>query len=215
MRKDVIGQKFNRWTVVSKGSPKKVFCRCDCGTLAEVDKWTVVHGTSKSCGCYLKEVMSKINLTHGRSRTPEYGSWLAMKKRCTDENYGEFKYYGGRGISICDRWKKFENFIADMGIKPSPIHSIDRINNDGNYEPSNCRWATPSTQTLNQRLLRKTISGHRGVTLERTTGKWRARIKILGKPLIDGLFHTIEEAVEARQIALKKYYEDCAMAGSV
>lgn len=102
------------------------------------------------------------NFRHGHScggrRTPEYRSWKAMKTRCTNTNFPTFKHYGGRGIRICDRWiNSFENFFADMGPKPTPKHSLDRIDNNGNYEPSNCRWATQDQQVRNCRRARRFI----------------------------------------------------------
>lgn len=89
------------------------------------------------------------------SRTVEYRTWFHMRERCNDPNYPRYADYGGRGIKVCARWAKFENFFADMGRRPSPKHSIDRIDNDGDYEPSNCRWATAAQQMSNQRRQRR------------------------------------------------------------
>ena len=89
--------------------------------------------------------------THGLSRTPEYRSWAEMKQRCFNPNHKQYSDYGGRGITVCDRWLNFKNFLADMGSRPSPKHSLDRINNDGDYCPDNCRWATKAEQVNNRR----------------------------------------------------------------
>jgi hypothetical protein len=115
-------------------------------------------GLTQSCGCLAREQTKKRMLRHGESpaggwnlESPEYRIWVAMRQRCRDPRHGSFKYYGGRGIAVCERWKSYENFLADMGRKPSPAHSLDRIDNDGNYEPTNCRWATRTEQNKNKR----------------------------------------------------------------
>ncbi len=130
-------------------------CQCDCGESLEVAGGSLRTGNTQSCGCFRSEVIANLvsyrERTHHLSQTSEYRSWWAMNRRCSDENGNRFKYYKGRGISVCERWKEsFESFLADMGRKPSPIHSVDRIDNDGNYEPENCRWATPQQQRANR-----------------------------------------------------------------
>ena len=132
--------------------------RCDCGTEKEIMDSSVKRGNTKSCGCLLREngrKTAKLNTTHGMRYTKEYECWKSMKQRCSNPNKDGYKNYGGRGIKVCDRWlNSFENFYADMGPKPVG-HSIDRINNDGNYEPKNCKWSSNSDQAYNRRPKRK------------------------------------------------------------
>jgi hypothetical protein len=134
-------------------------CRCDCGIEREVDASNLRAGTTKSCGCILAE-RNAASIANKKKRiykpqSVEYVTWKRMRSRCFNHNSPDFKDYGGRGITICDRWSVFANFLADMGKKPSPSHSIDRYpDNDGNYEPGNCRWATPVEQARNKRTTR-------------------------------------------------------------
>lgn len=155
------GRQFGRLTVLNfAGSDglSKWRCRCDCGTVLTVIGRNLVSGCSTSCGCLQLEMITKVNRKHGESIpcTREYAAWLSMKTRCTNSRFPRFKDWGGRGIKVCTRWREsFSNFLADMGRKPSPKHSMDRINNDGDYTPNNCRWATASQQARNCRPKRK------------------------------------------------------------
>lgn len=136
-------------------------CECECGNKITVTANSLRRQNGKSCGCLRSELL-KIKLTkHGLSETREYRIWCNMKQRCSNKSLKQYKDYGGKGIKVCERWiGSFDNFIADMGKATTEIHSIDRIDNDGNYEPSNCRWATLSEQCLNKRdSLRITIEG--------------------------------------------------------
>jgi hypothetical protein len=169
------GDRFGRLTVIAflgtQGRYPRVRCQCDCGHITEPHWYNLKSGGTLSCGCLHEEIISARFTTHGRSRTPEYFVWRLMKTRCLLASGKDFQRYGARGIRVCDRWRSsFANFLADMGPRPTPQHSIDRINNDGHYEPSNCRWATARTQRENQRRTRfYTFNGHTGTLKDLAT----------------------------------------------
>lgn len=150
------GRKFGRWTVLSRGSDSRNgrvrwLCKCECGKTALIMGYSLRGGTSESCGCLKQELTKQRLTTHGSTNTPEFKIWQGMLKRCGNPNSAAFPRYGGRGITVCDRWKdSFENFLADMGPRPSPKHSIDRKKNDEGYKPGNCRWATMAQQANNR-----------------------------------------------------------------
>jgi hypothetical protein len=158
---DITAQRFGRLSVLersgtTRGGQILWLCRCDCGKQVIVQGGDLRKGATRSCGCLRSESTIKNSLIHGNATrgkmSPEYRSWRGMKQRCTDPKAHNYKYYGARGITVCARWlNSFEHFLADMGRKPGSDYSIDRRNNDGNYEPANCHWATQSEQVRNQR----------------------------------------------------------------
>lgn len=147
-----IGNIFGRWKTLKQVSGQSWLCVCSCGTQKKVNSSNLKSGRSRSCGC-LKIEKAFQPLKHGHchanhsSRT--YNSWASMWQRCRNFNEPTYNYYGGRGITVDERWNDFKNFLADMGERPLK-HTLDRIDPDGHYTPSNCRWATPSEQTLNR-----------------------------------------------------------------
>jgi hypothetical protein len=171
---DLTGQKFGRLTVLrlaserAPGGKAQWVCLCECGNEKTTPGLFLRKGYARSCGCLQREHQQTRSITHGLSRTSEYRIWGLMIDRCTNPNSPTYQHYGARGIQVCERWRKFENFLADMGNRPSPQHSIERKNNAGNYEPQNCKWATKREQTRNRRTSRMlTFEGQ-----TRTVAEW-------------------------------------------
>lgn len=126
-------------------------CRCECGGETVCRGGDLKRGATRSCGCLHKSIVVATQTTHGLSHLPEYKVWWLMLQRCEDTSRNDYARYGGRGINVCERWHTFENFIADMGRRPSPKHQIDRIDNSIGYSPENCRWVTASQNCRNRR----------------------------------------------------------------
>ena len=163
-----IGQRFGRLVVtdvigLKKNGTRRWLCRCDCGNSHSAHPCNITSGDIRSCGCLLSERIREMATKHGGRYTPEYSTWINMKTRCYNRNFKQWKDWGGRGIRICIGWLDFQTFISDMGRKPTPRHTIERVNNDGNYScgqcdecrfegwPKNCIWETRQKQNLNKR----------------------------------------------------------------
>ena len=166
----LIGDSFNKLTILSEVEPvkypsgqikRRMLCKCECGKETIAELGSLKNGTKKSCGCIPRGGALQKGIKRGRTETirlfangkqkPEYNSWINMKKRCYNPTYWNNERYKQKGIIVCDRLlESFDYFYADMGSKPGPEYSLDRINNSGIYEPSNCRWATPTQQANNR-----------------------------------------------------------------
>lgn len=146
----LLGTRFGRLVVINRNGSKDGKstwqCICDCGKQTIVKGVYLTRGATQSCGCFRGEN----HRTHGKSHSPEYGSWSSMHTRCYNNKHQQWHNYGGRGIKVCSKWRKFENFLEDMGKRP-PGHSLDRIDTNGGYNKLNCRWATPKEQMANSR----------------------------------------------------------------
>ena len=164
---NITGKQFGRWTVLHRvgndargGATWR--CRCQCGNERIIITAQLNSGKSKSCGCLKVEVAKQFWTTHGRSRTRIYSVWRGMLRRCHNVQCKTYPRYGGRGIQVCERWHTLDHFVADMGQPPFKGAEIDRVNNDGNYEPENCRWVTRRANVMNS-------TGPRFVTINGST----------------------------------------------
>lgn len=167
---DLTGRMFGRWIVVSyagkRGKNSHWNCRCECGNDGVVHAGNLTSGKSACCGCVQYEKLTKRNTKHGLSGHPLYGVWTQMKARCQWSSHPQFRDWGGRGIKVCDRWNEsFEAFLADVGERPTPRSEIDRINNDGDYEPGNVRWSERQAQMRNMRRNRIVTFNGQQITL--------------------------------------------------
>ena len=200
-RKNKVGDVFGRLTIVSAYSSKtsgrwfhKVVCSCGKSKYVAGDDMRA--GKVSSCGCLRTELFT----THGMSNSAEYKVWASMIQRCTNKGRAAYKNYGGRGISVCDDWLLFENFIEDMGDRKVDTLTIDRVDNNKGYCKANCVWADRSTQSINSRVRSDNKTGRKGVSVNRKGG-YRATIQRSSKRVYLGDFKTLENAISARSKA--------------
>lgn len=163
---DLSGARFGHLIAIERSDKARRggyywLCRCDCGEYKKILGISLSDGVTKSCGCLQKKTAAKLRTTHGKSNSPEYRAWVGMRSRCNNPNKSNYRFYGARGVSVCKRWGRFENFFEDMGNMPNGF-TLDRIDPNGNYEPSNCRWASWETQYKNKRTDWDIKNGHIG-----------------------------------------------------
>lgn len=206
-RLDLTGTVYGRLTVTSEGErqnkQRRWYCQCECGNTVLVLQSSLRGGLTSSCGCLHKEFVSDLKATHKLTGTPEHRAWQGMKTRCNNPNSISYPLYGGRGIKVCDRWlNDFPAFLEDMGPRPSSAHSLDRIDNSKDYEPTNCRWATDKEQGRNKR--NNHYLTYNGETL--TVVEWAERIGIPEKVLrhrVNRSKWTDEQAITTPYVAKK------------
>lgn len=204
--KDITGQRYGRLTVIERhpeiapGGKVQWSCRCDCGSTTVTTGNRLSIGMVSSCGCLRIEASRQTGLSnssHGMTGSPEYKAWQAMRDRCLKPSVESYPHYGGRGIRTCQSWEEsFENFYRDMGPKPSPQHSIDRRDNDGDYTPENCRWADPETQANNRSVNRYYELDGEKLTLAQISRKYgvnyntlKSRVDRGGMSICDAISH--------------------------
>lgn len=204
---DITGHRFGRLVAIertgtSPGGQPIWLCQCDCGERAHVRSQSLREGVTSSCGCFNREQKRDIcirrNTTHGESGSAEYRTWCAIKERCATPSHWSYRKYGARGVRVCQRWiESYDAFLADMGRKPTPEHTLDRYPDpNGGYEPDNCRWATQRQQQNNRTNNR--ILEFRGE--RRTLAEWAAIVGIKPATISRRLFFKwpVERALTER-----------------
>lgn len=205
---DLTGKVFNRWLVIEDTLEKDAkgmklwLCRCDCGTIKKLTGYPISSGKSKSCGCLQRESAT----THGMSKSTTYSSWLGCIGRCYESRNASYPRYGGAGVTVCDRWSKsFENFLEDMGERPTGC-TLNRVGGAKVYSKETCEWATIGFQNFEQKLRLVNKTGVTGVCWATANGKYKATIKVGGKTMYLGYFVSLEDAAKVRYAAELEYY---------
>lgn len=196
---DISGNRYSRLKVLHRvdndlGNKVCWLCQCDCGNKVVVRSNNLRTAHMKSCGCLRSIVTTKMKTTHGHSGSPIYNTWATMLRRCDNPEQPNYRLYGGRGILVCARWKTFINFLQDMGEKPEGM-TIDRIDNNGNYELSNCRWATRKQQNNNNRHNRIVTLNNRKQTLQQWLDELEIPKSTIYSRIYSGRCKSYEEAI--------------------
>ena len=206
----MIGKVFGRLTVLKEGGRRKNGsiiwkCQCFCGTIINIRGDHLRDGNTKSCGCLHIERIKELFTKHGMSETQTYAVWQHIIQRCNNSKDANYPNYGGRGITVCKRWLKFENFFKDMGENPEGL-TIERKNNELGYFKDNCCWDTYTAQRRNQRINSRNKTGINGVHFNKRDKRYCVQIGVNHKIHHIGHFTTLEQATEARQQAEQKYW---------
>lgn len=207
---DYRGKKYGKLTILDfyiNNHTTYAICKCDCGNIHKARVSHIKSNKILSCGCLQKEMCKKCNTTHAKRYSRIYAIWCGIKSRCTNKNRKNYKNYGGRGITICEEWiNDFINFYNwSMANGYRDDLTIDRIDVNGNYEPSNCRWVTMEIQAINKRIKNK--YGINGICWNKRDNKFQVDIGVKGKIKHLGYYKTLEEAIKARKEAEKLYFE--------
>lgn len=207
---DLTKRKFGRLVVIERARNAKRSCvlwrcRCDCGNIVVIRSTNLRSGNTQSCGCLQKEIVGKIFTKHGMRRAKEYEVWTNMLKRCNNPKSSYYYNYGGRGITVCEKWLKFVGFFEDMGSLPKGL-TLERRNNDKGYYKENCCWADCTTQSRNQRIRKDNKTGVRGIWWDKAINKYYVSIGVESKCLYIGRFAKLEQATKARKDAELKYW---------
>ena len=207
---DMLNKTFGKLTVLKrvenyKDGHIKYLCKCDCGNETTITGRDIRTSKIRSCGCLQKERKGEnSNLyKHGLRNTPEYKTWASIKTRCYNKNSENYKNYGSRGIMMCDRWLNSPvTFIEDMGKRPNSDYSIDRIDVNGNYEPSNCRWVSKSDQAINRRYKKGNL-----YCITKNYNKYTVQMRRKGN-VRNKSFVALEDAINTRDLWFKEYKEN-------
>lgn len=187
----------------------KSLYECECGNRKLIYASNVRSGKTTSCGCVHKQVAKELLSTHKMSKTYTYGVWAGMKGRCLVKTNGSYKKYGGSGITLCERWHSFENFLSDMGEAPEGM-TLDRIDGSKGYSPENCRWVSYQVQAINRKVNSSSTTGVKGVTYKKERDRYAAIITVSGKRKFLGYFKLKCDAIAARANAEKLYFSQIA-----
>lgn len=208
---DLTGRIFGELTVISFKERKEQRyywnCRCACGVLSSPTRSDLISGKSTSCGCKSKKALKESLTKHGQSKTRFYKIWVGMKRRCTDPNDINYKYYGLKGVTVCSDWlQSFETFEKDMFPTYAKNLTLDRKDGSLGYSKENCRWVDMSVQNYNKPISDRNTSGQVGVSFDTKCSKWRAYIGVNKRKISLGFFENFDCAVQARKQAEIKYY---------